>query len=271
VTIAATPHSFAGSIPEFYDRYLGPAWMDAFAEDLAQRLPEHPEGDVLELACGTGLVTKWLRRRLDPALRLVATDLSEPMLAYAQRKYAEVPGVEWRVADATQLPFGDAEFGAAACGFGVMFVPQPVDAMREARRVLKKGGVFCFTVWDRIENNPTGLANAETIEGLIPGDPELRFRLPIEMHDAELLRRLLREGGFREKRIEPKQVAIESASVRDLAIGVIRGTPRSQLLEKKGAKLDEVIEKVAAALVRIGGDRPYRSKANAIVVEAIAA
>ena len=100
--------SFTGSIPEYYDSCLGPAWFDAFAVDLAQRLPVKPPGDVLEIACGTGLVTRRVRERLDPAVRLVATDLSKAMLDYARGKLSGRQGIEWREADALNLPFADA-------------------------------------------------------------------------------------------------------------------------------------------------------------------
>ena len=56
--------SFSGSIPQYYDMCLGAAWFDAFAADLAQRLPTKPPGDVLEIACGTGLLTWRVRERL---------------------------------------------------------------------------------------------------------------------------------------------------------------------------------------------------------------
>src|ERR1700675_624681 len=74
--------NFGGSMPEYYDRYLGPAFNECFAMELARRLPPRPRGDVLEIACGTGLVTRHLRERLDPAFRLIATDLSKAMLDY---------------------------------------------------------------------------------------------------------------------------------------------------------------------------------------------
>ena len=260
--------SFSGSIPEYYDSCLGPAWFDAFAADLAQRLPAKPPGDVLEIACGTGLLTRRVRERLDPAHRLVATDLSKAMLDYARSKLNERKGIEWREADAAKLPFGDGEFGSVVCAFGVMFVPDKQALFREVRRVLKEGGIFLFNVWDRIEENPHAAVNAEVVEALFPGDEELRFRIPFEMHDPALLRRLLAGTRFREVRIEKKRIQVDRVSARSIAIGQIRGTPRSLLIEKRGASLDEVVEKVTAALAKIGGADPYRAPAQAIVVEA---
>jgi SAM-dependent methyltransferase len=260
--------SFTGSIPEYYDRYLGPAWFDIFAADLARRAAPNPGGDMLEIACGTGLVTRHLRERLDPRVRLVATDLSKQMLDYARSAVGERPGLEWREADATALPFGDGEFAAVACSFGVMFVPDKPRAFREARRVLRDGGTFLFNVWDRMDTNPTAVAAAQAIEGFFPGDEEIRFRVPFEMHDEAMLRRLLDDAGFDVAGIETVRLPIGGVSARTIATGQVRGTPRGLLIEKKGVPLETAIDKVAAALERIGGADPYRSHGQAKVVEA---
>jgi ubiquinone/menaquinone biosynthesis C-methylase UbiE len=260
--------SFSGSIPEYYDSCLGPAWFDPFAEDLVRRLPANPPGDVLELACGTGILTRRLRERLDPTRRLVASDLSKAMLDFARGKMIGRKSVDWREADAASLPFGDGEFGAVLCGFGVMFVPDKRAAMSEARRVLKTGGVLLFNVWDRIERNPHAAANVEVLESLFPGDEEIRFTMPFELYDAALLRQLLGEARFQEIQIKKKQIKVQGVSARNIAIGLIRGTPRSLLIEKRGVSLDVVIDKVTAALAKLGGADPYRGPANAVIVEA---
>lgn len=263
-----TSANFSGSVPKYYDSCLGPAWFDAFAADLAQRLPAKPPGDVLEIACGTGLVTRRVRERLDPTVRLVATDLSRAMLDYARGKLSDSKDIEWREADAVNLPFGDGEFGAVVCAFGVMFVPDKKAAFGEACRVLKEGGILLFNVWDRIDENPHNAACAEVVEGLFPGDEEMRFRIPYEMHDHALLQRLLAQAHFGDVKIETKRLPLDRVSARTIAIGQIRGTPRSLLIEKRGVPLDEVVEKVTVALAKIGGADPYRGPAQALVVEA---
>lgn len=164
-----TRANYGGTIPEYYDRCLGPAWFDAFGADLARRLPDPLAGDVLEIACGTGLVTRRLRARIDAARRLVASDISQAMLDYARNKLIDCKGIEWREADAASLPFDAGEFSAVVCAFGMMFVPDKRAVFREVRRVLKSGGTFLFNVWDRIEDNPAAVINAEVVEGLFPG------------------------------------------------------------------------------------------------------
>jgi ubiquinone/menaquinone biosynthesis C-methylase UbiE len=79
--------TFTKGIAENYDKLLGPAWFGAIANDLTSRLPADPGGDVLEVACGTGLMTRPLRTRLVPSRRLVATDLSAAMLDQAHRRF----------------------------------------------------------------------------------------------------------------------------------------------------------------------------------------
>ena len=263
-----TSANFSGSIPEYYDSCLGPAWFDALGADLARRLPAHPPGDVLEIACGTGIVTRHLRRRVDPALRLVATDISKAMLDYARNKLADQQGIDWREADATRLPFGDGEFGAVICAFGVMFVPDKRAMFKEARRVLAKNGLLIFNTWDRIENNLHASIYAKVIEELFPGDAEMRFRAPYEMYDHDLLRQLVNEAGFKVERIEGKRIQPDGVSARQLVIGQIRGTPRALLIEQRGRSLDAVIDTVTAALAKAGGADPYRGDVNAVVVEA---
>jgi SAM-dependent methyltransferase len=242
-----------------------------FAADLAHRLPSRPPGDVLEIACGTGLVTRRLRQHLDETCRLVATDISKPMIDYARERLAGVQPIEWREADAAKLPFSDGEFGAVVCAFGLMFVPDKKAALREVRRVLKHHGVFLFNVWDRIEENAHAAALAEAIEDLFPGDPEMQYRIPFEMGDPELLRELLMAGGFREVQIEKKRIQVGPVSAHTVATGQIRGTPRSALIEQRGVSLEQAVIKVAAALTKVGGANPYRGSAQAFVVNARAA
>lgn len=260
--------NFTGSMAEHYDRIMGPAQFEVFAADLVGRLPARPPGHVLEVACGTGIVTRRLRERLDPRLRLVASDLSKPMLEYAREKLRGVSGIDWREADAAKLPFEDGSFGAAVCAFGVMFVPDKKAAFGEARRVLKEGAPLLFNVWDGLDANPHGRATNDVIEAMFPGDPEMRFRTPFEFNDRALLGSLLAAARFGEVRMQPVRLEIRAPSARDLAAGQLKGTPRGALFAKRGISVDQVIDKIAAALAAVGGEAPFRCTAQALVVEA---
>ena len=266
--MSATPPVFSSSMPEYYDNYLGPSKFDAAGAELARRLPAHPPGDVLEVACGTGLVTRRIRERLDPALRLVATDVSKPMVDYARAKYATLPGIEWREADAMQLPFDDASFGAVACAFGAMFMPDKVAFFREARRVLRPGGTFIFSVWDRLEENSQDRVATAVIQSLFPDDADVSFMTPFTMHDTAKVRAQLGEAGFGEVEVENVRIELDRVSARTVAVGMRRGTPRGAMLARKGASLDEVADRITAALTAAGGADPYRGHGSAFLITA---
>src|SRR5262245_29489526 len=134
---------FTGSIPELYEKHLVPLIFDQYAEDLVRRLAVYAPRRVLELAAGTGVVTRRMAASLPAHTSIVATDLNQPMLDHAAR-VGTVRPVEWRQADAMQLPFADASFDVVVCQFGVMFFPDKRHAFAEAHRVLAPDGVFIF-------------------------------------------------------------------------------------------------------------------------------
>lgn len=259
--------NFSGSMPEFYDSIMGPAQFEPYGADLARRLPASPGGDVLEIACGTGRVTRQLRERLAPAVRLVATDLSEAMLEYGRRKVGG--SIEWRKADATALPFPDASFGAAVCAFGIMFVPDKKAALREARRVLRKGGVLLFNVWDGLDNNPQGRPAEEVLTRRFPDDPAMKAgSMPYQFNDRALIGAMLEDAHFGQVRMEAVRLQCSAPSARDFATGQLRGTPRGAMVEQRIGKLDALIDEVAQGLALLGGERPFRYTPQALVIEA---
>jgi ubiquinone/menaquinone biosynthesis C-methylase UbiE len=265
-----TDTTFAGSIPAIYDRYLGPLIFQPYAADLAQRLAGMTAGNVLEIAAGTGIVTRALARALPDAIAIVATDLNQPMLDFA----AAQPGAErvtWRQADALALPFEDEHFDAVVCQFGVMFFPDKSTAYREARRVLKPGGRFVFNVWDRIEDNEIPDAVTEAVAALFPHDPP-RFlaRTPHGYHDVARIRDDLRVAGFENIKIETVERRSRASSHRDPAIGYCQGTPlRNEIETRDKSRLDQATDAAAGAIAARFGSGPVDGKIQAHVIIAV--
>src|SRR5882672_11692745 len=193
-----TDKVFTGSIPKLYETYLVPLIFEPYAADLVNRLASRSVTRVLEIAAGTGVVTRTLASVLPERVSIVATDLNRPMLDHASALGTRRP-VEWRQADAMQLPFRDGTFDAVVCQFGVMFFPEKSKAFSEARRVLRSGGVFIFNVWDRIEENEFADTVTTALESLFPKDPP-RFlaRTPHGYHDRPTIEQDLANGGFNE-------------------------------------------------------------------------
>jgi SAM-dependent methyltransferase len=264
--------AFTGSIPEIYDRYLVPLIFEAYASDLANRLAARPLGSVLEIACGTGAVTRRLASTLPPSISITATDLNPPMLDYAAGVGTERP-VVWRQADAMQLPFEDGEFDAVVCQFGAMFFPDRPKAYAEARRVLKPGGIFLFSVWDRIDRNEFADTITQALGALFPDDPP-RFlpRTPYAYCDPAIIEQDIRLGGFSgTPGIETVTERSRAASPRHPAIGFCKGSPlRGEIETRGGPSLDEATEAAAEAIRRRFGPESVQGgiQAHVITVEA---
>jgi SAM-dependent methyltransferase len=259
------------SLPELYDRCLGPALFEPYAADLTRRLAERAGGAVLETACGTGVLTRRLRACLAPAVRLAATDLSQPMIEYARARPGSELEITWQQADCTALPFASRSFTAAACQFGLMFVANKPAAFREARRVLVDGGLLAFSVWDSLEHNPYAGVTQATIARLFPADPPRFFHaVPYAFPDPLAWRDLLGAHGFAQPEFEWVTLEARSPTARQLALGLVRGTPVSQAIEDRRGDFDRVVDAVAEALTRLGGEAPFRSTMQALVVTATA-
>lgn len=151
--MSTTDKLFSGSIPEIYDRAMVPLIFEPYARDLAERVSKLGPQSVLEVAAGTGVVTRALAAKLPAQARIVVTDLNQPMLDHARTRMVDDPRITWQQADAQALPFEDAQFDAVACQFGAMFFPDRVGAYGQVRRVMRLGGHFLFNVWGAIEEN----------------------------------------------------------------------------------------------------------------------
>ena len=260
---------FAGSIPELYERYLVPLIFESYARDLAKRVAAAAPRDVLEIAAGTGVLTRAIAASLPAVTRIIATDLNAPMLDQAAKRLVDAR-IEWRQADALALPFPDKSFDLVVCQFGAMFFPDKVQGYKEARRVLRSGGHFMFNVWDRISENEFADVVTQALAAVFPGDPP-RFmaRVPHGYHDGDQIRQELSAAGFSEISIDAVDERSKAPSPRDVAIAYCQGTPlRNEIEARDAARLEQATAKAAEVLARRFGDGPIEGRIRAFVISA---
>jgi SAM-dependent methyltransferase len=259
---------FSGSMSALYEAYLVPLIFEPYAADLVDRLASRSVTRVLEIAAGTGVVTRALASVLPDRVAIVATDLNQPMLDHASALGTRRV-VKWRQADAMQLPFEDGTFDAVVCQFGVMFFPDKSKAFSETRRVLRSGGVFVFNVWDRIEENEFADTVTTALQSLFPKDPP-RFmaRTPHGYHNRELIERDLANSGFTASpRISTVAARSRANSCRVPAIGYCQGTPlRNEIEARDAARLGEATEIAAEAIAQRFGQGHVDGKIQAHIV-----
>ncbi|MGH8361816.1 MAG: class I SAM-dependent methyltransferase [Gammaproteobacteria bacterium] len=266
--MADTDKVFAGSIPKLYETYLVPLIFEPYAADLKERIRSRTVARLLEIAAGTGVVTRALAAVLDRSASIVATDLNQAMLDQAAA-VGTPRAVEWQRADAMALPFREGEFDAIVCQFGVMFFPDKSKAFSEVRRVLKPGGTFIFNVWDRISENEFADSVSTALESVFPGDPP-RFlaRTPHGYHEPRTIERDLAVAGFQSS---PQIVTVaarsRAQSPRIPAIAYCQGTPlRNEIEARDASQLGEATDAAAKAIAQRFGKGAVDGKIQAHVV-----
>src|SRR5689334_9802940 len=208
------------TMPAAYDRWLVPTVFHPFAVDLARRAAARPVGEALELAAGTGVLTREL---VDVAGAVTATDLNAAMVEVGARR---VPAAQWQQADAMQLPFDDGSFDLVACQFGVMFFPDRPAAYAGIARLLRPGGRFLFNAWAPLATHDVETTVIAALAEAFPDDPpSFLARVPHGYTDPELVAADLTRAGFDDVQIDTVELQCTGKTAAELALGYCRGTP----------------------------------------------
>jgi SAM-dependent methyltransferase len=249
---------------EAYERYLVPTVFRPFAADLAHRAARLAPAAVLELAAGTGVLTRELLAAV-PGTQIIATDLNGPMVQLGAQL---VPGARWEQADAGRLPFPEARFDVVACQFGVMFFPDRRAAYAELRRVLAPSGRLLVNTWDTIDTHGFAQALAGALGQVFPGDvPAFLSTVPHGYADPDEVVGDLRAAGYEVESVETLTLEGRAASAVDVATGFCTGTPLRGEIEARG-DLAATTRLVGAELTARFGDGPVSAPMTAHVVQA---
>lgn len=259
--------AFTGNLPLFYDTYLVPMQFLPYASLVAERVRKFGPRHVLETAAGTGIVTQALASNLPDAV-ITATDLNEAMLTQA-RKRPGLEGVTWRQADAQALPFADETFDLMVCQFGVMFYPDKLASLQEARRVLKPEGTYLFVVWEDyrgMPDSPMWIA-AQTVGRMIGRDPSTL--LSPGYYEEAVIRADLAATGFSSITIERVVCPSRASSTHHAATITVQGSLlRAALQAWDASRLDEATGVVELAMRERFGDGPVNGETKALMVTA---
>jgi ubiquinone/menaquinone biosynthesis C-methylase UbiE len=251
-----------------YDEFLGPMFFEPYAIEVATRIHPSSVALALEIAAGTGRVTRHIRKRIPASANLIASDISGDMLTVAKEKLSD-PEIDWQNIDAQQLPFSDNSIDLVVCSFGYMFVPDKPKAFAEAYRVLRPGGMFLFTTWDKLENNAASWiarsAAMKYFEGALPES----YNLATSMNDEAIIRPLLEDARFSKISIEKVQKNSICTTAKEAAIVLVQSGAVFQEIKKRNpAWIDEIIITVEKELSEKFGIAPMIAPISAVISQA---
>jgi ubiquinone/menaquinone biosynthesis C-methylase UbiE len=262
------PFDFSGSVATNYDQYMGPMFFEPYALEVAKLVDTSSVQTALELAAGTGRVTKHLRSVLSPGAKLIASDISPHMLAFAKEKLKGL-NVDWQLVDAQRLPFADNSIDLVVCFFGLMFVPDKLKACSEVHRVLRKGGMFVITTWDKLETIGSSSVYRMIAEKYLPQPLPESYDLPSSMHDEFVVRELLKVAGFPDIVVKKLKKDTQCPSAKDAAEAFTKaGALSNEIARLNPAWVDEIKFLVEQELGKRYGDAPMIAPMSALIGQA---
>jgi len=232
--MADNASQFVGGIPENYDKGLGPNIFDDYAADLSHRAAALHPTRVLELACGTGIVSRKLKNAFGVDTHLIVTDLNLPMLEVARSKFKTDENIEFATADAMLLNFPDNHFDLVVCQFGVMFFPDKQASFREALRVLRPSGSYLFNTWGEMSENPFSQIAQEVSAQFFSNGPPGFYRVPFSYPDPAVVCADMSRAGF--QKIEHETICLQK-NVKNwemFARGLVFGNPLIDEIKEHG-------------------------------------
>lgn len=252
-----TASEFVGNIPENYDQRLGPNIFVDYADDIVRRVVGGNPSAVLEIAAGTGIVSRRLRDALPASASLSVTDLNGPMLEIAKSKFSDDENATFQSADALSLPFDDNSFDAAICQFGLMFFPDKQASFAEVARVLKPGGTYLFNTWGTLHENPFSEIADGVAREAFPDDPPMFYKVPFSYHDAQAVQSDMHVGGLTDTRHEQVNIEKTIADITEFSKGLVFGNPLIGEIESRGGvTADEIANQIERQMSKAFGTDP---------------
>lgn len=260
---------FTGDFPENYDKYLGPLLFEPYAIDMINRINTINAESVLEIACGTGRVTRHLINHFPDNVSITASDISIEMLEIAKRNVSPKNNLEFLVADAHELPFESNSFDLIICQFGAMFFQDKQKAFSEFYRVLRNGGILIFSTWDKLENNPVINTAHSIVDNFFNYDPPAFYKIPFSMHDENEHMSLMLNADFQNTEVMKVKKEFLSKSSDDVIKGFLSGNPiLNEIREIDPDAPDKIKIHLEKEISLRFGSKPVVSELNAIVCKA---
>ena len=224
--------NYQGTAAENYQRFFVPAIGAPVADDLIAVADLQPGERVLDVACGTGVVTRLAAERVGAAGSVTGLDINPGMLAVAASATPPGLSIDWQEANAESIPLPDGAFDVVLCQMGLQFVPGKLAALREMRRVLASGGRALISVPG--PKPPLFAILTDALARHLSPEAASFGDLVFSMHDVDELKELMRSAGFRKVEVEAKPNSLRLPAPADFLWQYIHSTPLAAAAAEAG-------------------------------------
>ncbi len=233
---------------KLYESQKVPAVFEPLARATLQTYSLAGSVATLDVACGTGIISRLLSEKLTTPSRIVGSDLNPAMVEVARRMMPASPHtVEWFAADVTALPFEVGEFDVVFCQQGLQFFPEKVAALQELRRVLKPEGRLILTCWRAV--SPLFQAISDSLVVRLSETAARQAVTPFAFRDEDIIKQLFSEAGFAQCRVSAltveRTLAPPRSAIRD---EILASTYEGEIRAAGGEVLEAVINDTESSL-----------------------
>lgn len=233
---------------EIYEQHLVPAMFKPFARDLIQLCDIRRSDRILDVACGTGIVSRLAIDHVDRTVgKVVGVDINPVMLNVA-RHCSAGKDIEWKEGSAMSLPFPNESFDLAICQQGLQFFPDRLEALTEMNRVLigasnrdKDCGRLVLSVWTSIKDSPGFSILERLLQETISHEAAKIMRLPHSLSDSSELVSLIGAAGFNIISFKEVTKTISFPSIEEFIVGFTNGSILSSYFYDKKNKVDDIL------------------------------
>ena len=233
--------SFGGTPAENYQRYFVPSIGGPVADDLIGIAALQPGQRVLDVACGTGVVTRLAAERVGPAGAVAGLDVNPGMLAVARATTPSDLAIEWHEASAESMPLAEKRFDVVLCQMGLQFIPNKLGALREMRRILASGGRAIVTVPG--PKPPIFAIMTDALARHLSPQAASFADLVFSLHDVNELTELMRSSGFQDIDVQARPKSLRVPAPAEFLWQYIYSTPVAVAAVQAGEAKREALER----------------------------
>lgn len=252
----STQWQLARESAERYQSILTPAILGPFARALVDVAAVQHNEWVVDVGCGTGAAARYAAKAERTPTRVTGVDVSEAMIDVAQ-SLPDVPGapIEWRQANATQLPLDTQSVDVTLCAQTLQFIPEKLSSLREMGRVLKPGGRLALSLWCAIEESPYFSVLVDVVATHIGTETAAGLNAAFALSDADDIHALLAEAGFEQIEIATSQLDLPLPKLTEFVPRHITATPMAAGFSGASESIQRaVIQEVSERLSAYEGD-----------------
>ena len=247
-----------------YETLFVPALFRQWAPRVAEAAQVQPGQRVLDVACGTGVLTREVSARAGPTGYVAGLDPSPGMLSVAKEL---APEIDWRHGTAESIPFQDDSFEAAVCQFGLMFFADRLQALREMLRVLAPRGRMAVAVWDGLAGIPAYAAEVSLLDRLAGPEAASALRAPFVLGDRDALQATFAAAGADSPQISTHFGTARFPSIRVMVEADLRGWLPAMGVHLDEERIERILreaENVLAAYAAVDGQVSFEAPAHIV-------